>query len=104
MTQGDELGKPRRLGAAGMRREGGSVTAADAGGSGRVFGAPSAREPEPCVGEIIRGWYTPEKQAPDSDLGKSVREGWRNTQPDSRVSAGLACLGSIGHLSGLLSG
>jgi hypothetical protein len=87
MTQGEELGKPRRLGAAGMSGEGrASASTAGAGGLGMVFGAPSAREPEPCVGEILRGWYTPEEQGPDADLGKSIREGWRNTEPCARVS------------------
>lgn len=47
----------------------------------------SAREAEPSVGELLRGWYTPEQQQPDADLGKSIREGWRSTDsPSNRVS------------------
>lgn len=57
-------------------------------GLNHVFGKPSAREAEPCVGELLRGWYTPEQQQPDPDLGKSLREGWRNTPHTDKVRLG----------------
>jgi hypothetical protein len=34
----------------------------------------------------MRGYYSAEEQAPDPDLGKSLREGWRNTDSSGRVS------------------
>lgn len=40
------------------------------------------------TGELLRGWYTPEEQAPDPDLGKSLREGWRNTEVPGKVGTG----------------
>jgi hypothetical protein len=57
---------------------------------GFVFGAPSAREPEPCVGELIRSAYSAAEQEPDADLGKSLREGWRAADG----SSGGAALGT----------
>ncbi len=75
LTAGDALGQPRLLGV-GERKP----------PPGGIYGKPSGREPEPCVGELIKGWYTPEQQAPDADLGKSLREGFRNTAPAGRVS------------------
>lgn len=81
MSQPDALGHVQHLGASGGR------VPADG-----VFGKPSARESEPCVGELIRGWYRPEEQQPDADLGKSLREGWRNLQPEGRVRAMAAVL------------
>lgn len=38
----------------------------------------------------MRGYYSAEEQAPDPDLGKSLREGWRNTEASGRVSAAAA--------------
>eukprot|EP00878_Enallax_costatus_P037930 GHUV01043033.1.p1 GENE.GHUV01043033.1~~GHUV01043033.1.p1 ORF type:complete len:345 (+),score=106.36 GHUV01043033.1:181-1215(+) len=76
-TLGHELGKPRHLGAA-ARSE-----------PNRVFGVASAREAEPSVGELLRGWYTAEQQQPDPDLGKSIREGWRNTDSPTNRSFGV---------------
>ncbi|WIA10245.1 hypothetical protein OEZ85_010445 [Tetradesmus obliquus] len=73
-TLGDELGKPRLLGA------GNRALPPD-----HVFGKCSAREAEPCVGELMRGYYSAEEQAPDPDLGKSLREGWRNTEASGRT-------------------
>jgi hypothetical protein len=32
--------------------------------------------------QVIRGSYSAEQQAPDADLGKSLREGFRNTAAD----------------------
>jgi hypothetical protein len=31
---------------------------------------------------VIRGSYSTQQQAPDADLGKSLREGFRNTAED----------------------
>jgi hypothetical protein len=73
-TAGDDLGCPRLLGVGN-----GSMPAC------HVFGKPSQQAPEPCAGELLRGYYTPAQQAPDSDLGKSLREGWRNVEVPSRV-------------------
>jgi hypothetical protein len=46
--------------------------------------------------QVIRGSYSAEQQAPDADLGKSLREGFRNTTAgnEGRVggSAQQACL------------
>ena len=38
--------------------------------------------------ELIKGAYTPDEQQPDADLGKSLREGWRNMAPEDRVRGG----------------
>jgi hypothetical protein len=65
LARGNALGRHKLLG-------GGAAAP-----PGRVFGAPSAREPEPCVAELIRSAYSAEEQAPDADLGKSMREGGR---------------------------
>jgi hypothetical protein len=82
LTQGEELGKPRRLGA---RMPPGPD------GQDPVFGKASQRGNEPGAAELIRGWYTPEEQAPDPDLGKSLHEGFRNpTSPNMRVRS-LRC-------------
>lgn len=40
--------------------------------------------PEWGVRECI-GNYTPEEQQPDKDLGRSIRPGWRNMGPSSRI-------------------
>lgn len=69
-TSGQQLGRPRMLGAgpaAPLPPE-------------HVYGRPSAREQEPCVGELIRGCFGEAALQPDPGLGKSLREGWRNTQ------------------------
>lgn len=49
-----------------------------------VFGMPSQAGPEWGVRECL-GNYTPDEQQPDRDLGRSIRPGWRNTGPDTRV-------------------
>jgi hypothetical protein len=66
LTHGDALGRHKLLG-------GGDRGLSE----GHTFGAPSAREGEPCVGELIRCGYSQQEQEPDADLGKSLREGWR---------------------------
>jgi len=50
----------------------------------QVFGLPSQRNPEWGVHECI-GNYSPEEQLPDKDLGRSIRPGWRNIAPESRL-------------------
>jgi len=50
----------------------------------RVFGMPSQKGPEWGVRECIGSYPIPE-QAPDTDLGRSIRPGWRNVQPDGRT-------------------
>ncbi|KAI8467430.1 MAG: hypothetical protein J3K34DRAFT_481434 [Monoraphidium minutum] len=79
LTHGDALGRPRPLGAG-----------ARAPPRGGAFGAPSAREAEPCVGELIRCGYSPEEQRPDADLGKSLREGFRAAPAGAACAAGAA--------------
>lgn len=75
-TQAELLGKPKKLGA-GERPQ----IASD-----HTFGLHSMRHgPEPGVDQLIQGEYTPEQQAPDADLGKSLREGWRNVAPEGRT-------------------
>jgi len=49
-----------------------------------VYGMPSQGGPEWGVRECI-GNYTPEEQQPDKDLGRSIRPGWRNMGPSSRI-------------------
>lgn len=51
-----------------------------------AFGVPSARRQEEGAGRVIRGWYSEREQQPDADLGKSLREGWRNPVDQERVS------------------
>lgn len=46
-------------------------------GPNHVFGMLSARESEPCVGELIRGQQQQEQEV-DPGLGKSPTR-WRNT-------------------------
>ena len=46
---------------------------------------PSARG-ELGVDALLRGDYSPEQLQADADLGKSVKEGWRNLGPADRVS------------------
>eukprot|EP00775_Hariotina_reticulata_P010987 gene10987-11142_t len=72
-TAGDDLGCPRLLGVGN-----GSLPAS------HVFGKPSQQAPEPCAGELLRGYYTPAQQAPDPDLGKALRQGWRNVEVPGR--------------------
>ncbi|KAF6255181.1 hypothetical protein COO60DRAFT_241792 [Scenedesmus sp. NREL 46B-D3] len=72
-TLGDELGKPRLLGASARLPP------------DHVFGRASVKEEEPCVGELMRGCYSAEEQAPDPDLGKSLRQGWRNSDASGRT-------------------
>lgn len=46
---------------------------------------------EDGVGELLHGGYTVEQQQPDADLGKSLREGFRNVLPaaaDGSIDAG----------------
>lgn len=72
----DLLGRPRKLGA-GERAH----LSED-----HTFGMPSMRHgPEPGVDRLLQGAYSEAEQQPDADLGKSLREGWRNTTPEGRV-------------------
>jgi len=49
-----------------------------------VYGLPSQRDAEWGVRECV-GNYTEAEQAPDTDLGRSVRPGWRNIAPAERL-------------------
>lgn len=91
-TLGDTLGRPRLLGAGPGSRV----------GPDHVFGKPSAREQEPCVGELIRASGGQQQQQVDPGLGASLTR-WRNTSETAeRVSqactmdaAGLCRHGSV---------
>ena len=50
----------------------------------QVFGLPSQKGAEWGVRECI-GNYSADDQAPDKDLGRSIRPGWRNTAPPARM-------------------
>ncbi len=72
----DYLGKTKKLGT-GDRTQ----LAPD-----HAYGMPSLRYgPEPGVDQLLQGSFTPEEQNPDADLGKSLREGWRNVAPEGRT-------------------
>ncbi|KAG1679449.1 hypothetical protein FOA52_007741 [Chlamydomonas sp. UWO 241] len=74
-TAGDLLGRPKKLGA-GERPQ----ILPD-----HTFGLHSMRHgPEPGVDQVIQGSYSAAQQAPDADLGKSLREGWRNVAPSGK--------------------
>lgn len=64
-------------------------------GADHVFGKPSARERQPCVGELIRSSGGREEQV-DPGLGNSPTR-WRNTsEPAERVS-GRCCVPHASH-------
>ena len=50
-----------------------------------IFGVPSKHE-SGSVSTLLKGDYSPEQLQDDADLGKSVKEGWRNLGPAGRVS------------------
>ncbi|GIL88535.1 hypothetical protein Vretimale_15344 [Volvox reticuliferus] len=80
-TATDYLGKPRQLGT-------GDRTLPPT----HTFGVPSMRKGrEAGVAELMAGYYPPPEQDPDADLGKSLREGFRNqTKPgDETRSFGI---------------
>lgn len=55
--------------------------------AGHTFGLHSLRHGvQAGVGELFRTGYTQDQLQPDADLGKSLREGYRNLGPDKRVS------------------
>ena len=53
-------------------------------GEGHIFGVPSKHEAG-SVSSLLKGDYSPEQLQDDADLGKSVKEGWRNLGPAGRV-------------------
>ena len=50
-----------------------------------IFGVPSKHE-SGSVSTLLKGDYSPEQLQDDADLGKSLKEGWRNVGPAGRVS------------------
>ena len=50
-----------------------------------IFGVASKHE-SGGVSTLLKGDYSPEQLEDDADLGKSVKEGWRNLGPAGRVS------------------
>jgi hypothetical protein len=83
LTAGDALGRHRLLGSGDRRAP-----------PGAVYGAPSAREPEPCVAELILCGYSEAQQRPDADLGKTLREGWRASATASATASAAAGAGA----------
>jgi len=73
-VHGEQLGKVKNLGFG----ERGVDTKT------HVFGLPSQRGPEWGTRECM-GNYTAEEQAPDKDLGRSLKPGWRNIAPPDRM-------------------
>ncbi|KAL3146785.1 hypothetical protein ABBQ38_014767 [Trebouxia sp. C0009 RCD-2024] len=73
LTNRDELGQVKRLGMAGREL-----------GEGHIFGLPSKHEAG-SVSSLLKGDYSPEQLQDDADLGKSVKEGWRNLGPAGRI-------------------
>lgn len=57
-----------------------------------MFGVPSKHEGL-SVSALLKGDYTQEQLDADPDLGKSVKEGWRNLGPADRV--GIFCSETI---------
>ena len=57
---------------------------------GHIFGVPSKHEAG-SVSSLLKGDYSPEQLQDDADLGKSVKEGWRNLGPAGRVPHSFAC-------------
>ena len=53
-----------------------------------IFGVPSKHE-SGSVSTLLKGDYFPEQLQDDADLGKSLKEGWRNLGPAGRVSPAL---------------
>ncbi|GAX80864.1 hypothetical protein CEUSTIGMA_g8299.t1 [Chlamydomonas eustigma] len=71
----DYLGKVKKLGAGNRPLP-----------TTHVYGMPSLRYGrEPGVDELIQGNFSPAEQGPDADLGKSLREGFRNIAPEGRT-------------------
>jgi hypothetical protein len=67
MTANDELGRVKNLGH--------GPTAAE---DNHIYGIPSRRFHEWGAGRLLKGDYSEEEQLPDPDLGKSLRQGYRN--------------------------
>lgn len=83
-TNNDELGRVKNLGHG------------EKPGDGHVYGVPSRRFVEWGAGRLIKGDYPEEEQRPDTDLGKSLRQGYRNLPDDvdpNRVF-GVPCIRS----------
>lgn len=51
-----------------------------------TFGMPTMKFAEEGVEKLISGDFSCAEQSPDPDLGKSLREGWRNLAPDNKAS------------------
>ena len=85
-TNNDELGRVKNLG------HGEKPTV----GPDHVYGVPSRKFVEWGAGRLISGNYTEEEQAPDPDLGKSLRQGYRNLpeEMDPDRAFGVPCIRS----------
>ena len=60
-----------------------------------MFGVPSKQEGQ-SVSSLLKGDYSQEQLETDPDLGKSVKEGWRNLGPSGRVRSPLPSLEPAG--------
>lgn len=77
MTNNDELGRVKNLG-----------HDQQTAGPDHVYGVPSRRFEEWGARRLLKGDYPEEEQAPDPDLGKSLRKGYRNMpQPQDKERA-----------------
>lgn len=79
LVNDDRIGKPRTLG------YGDRPTM----GPGHTFGVPSRKFEEWGVDKLLKGEYAPEEQAPDADLGKSIRPGYRNVPASADQTFGV---------------
>lgn len=71
----DELGRPRTLGYGERPMP-----------SDHAFGKPTRAALDGWgVDKLLKGDYSAEEQAPDADLGKSIRPGFRNVGPEDRI-------------------
>ena len=76
LTSADTLGTVRNLGAGDRKLP-----------PTHAFGVASLLngKREPGVDVLLTGGYSESQQQPDADLGKSLREGWRNIAPVGRT-------------------
>lgn len=84
ITNADHLGAPKSMGH-------GERGLPDT----HVFGRPTRTFVEWDAGRLMGGDYSESEQAPDADLGRSLRPGYRNVAPDDKVPPHACQLKSI---------
>mmetsp|Transcript_23843 Transcript_23843/g.28802 ORF Transcript_23843/g.28802 Transcript_23843/m.28802 type:complete len:451 (+) Transcript_23843:210-1562(+) len=93
VTATDELGKTKSLGHG------------DQGVPGdHTYGVPSRRFEEWGVRRLMQGDYADPEQAPDADLGKSIKKGFRNVADEERVFGAPTIRTDIGKRGSYLGG